>query len=168
MKDWQKYVGHQPIEKKDERLGVPASYIFYLTVRQSSDGNTKNEYGDMMPAGIRVVIEKAIIQGHEFMYDSETIGAAVEAALLTFPPATDTLNGDSNDQFCIQRTRTRIAKESKRGVGNQEIDTDTHKAVFYNGSNSYDSPLIVAEYDNKFALFKHPDFNKYGRVMEKI
>lgn len=56
-----------------------------------------------------------------------------------------------------QKAKNRIAQLTYRGAGN----TQYGNSLFYKGKE-YDCPVIVSNYDKKYGVFKHPDFEKYG------
>lgn len=165
MKIWKNYVGFQPIKSLGES---PAAFVFYLQFKGATKHGTKDEMGDPQVAHLQLQVNKGLVAAEDFIYDKDSIGDAVEQMMFTFPAAEDKLHGDTMDQLRLNRTRNRIANASRRGVGNHEFDTDTHKVVLYGGSSVADFPIIVAEADGKYAIFKHPDFDNYGRVMEKL
>lgn len=56
------------------------------------------------------------------------------------------------------RASFEIAKQTLRGRGNI-----TYKDyIFYVGSNTFDSPIIVCNDGDKFGLFVHPNVSNYG------
>ena len=69
------------------------------------------------------------------------------------------------------RVSREIAKMSLLGLGNTIIgfsdskNRKTNCVLFYKGVHVTDCPIIVAEYQSKYAIFKHPNFESYGRVL---
>jgi hypothetical protein len=57
-----------------------------------------------------------------------------------------------------------VAKNTRRGVA--EFFYKNHY-LYINQNSKFDSPLIICKWKDKFGLFIHPDFPKYGfRVLE--
>lgn len=68
----------------------------------------------------------------------------------------------------VQKLKNTIATNTSRGKGNTTVDYSypmfgvRGKLLFYQGTNIIDRPIMVAEYNDKYAIFTHPDFNDYG------
>ena len=75
----------------------------------------------------------------------------------------------TKDKFNIlqwERIKNQIAKQSRRGMANIRAKIENLSVSYYKGATPYDSPIIVSEYEGKYAIIKHPDFDKYGFVVE--
>lgn len=72
---------------------------------------------------------------------------------------------DQLDFYNYCRIGNQIAKQSRRGVGKKKIRIENLTSVFYKGDSPYDVPVIVSEFQGKYAVYKHPDFEKYGFVV---
>jgi hypothetical protein len=74
---------------------------------------------------------------------------------------------DELDFYNYKRIGNQIASQTRRGVGETKVKIENLTSVFYLGHSPYDVPLIVSECDGFYAIVKHPDFEKYGFVVEK-
>ena len=63
-----------------------------------------------------------------------------------------------NDKFAITRAQSASVKKQRRAMPN----TTYKNAMYYKGTAEYDTPVIVAGFENKFALYMHPKFDDYG------
>lgn len=78
---------------------------------------------------------------------------------------------DELDCYNYKRIGNEIAKQSRRGFGKTKVRIENLTSVFYKGESPnsalYDVPVIVHEFEGKYAVIKHPDFEKYGFIVEK-
>lgn len=74
---------------------------------------------------------------------------------------------DQLDVYNYCRIGNKIAAQTRRGVGRTKAKIENLVSVFYKGDSPYDVPLIVSEYKGKYAVYKHPDFEKYGFTVNK-
>jgi hypothetical protein len=72
---------------------------------------------------------------------------------------------DELDFYNYCRIGNEIAKQSRRGFGKSKVRIENLTSVFYQGSTPYDVPVFVHEFEGKYAVIKHPDFEKYGFVV---
>lgn len=72
---------------------------------------------------------------------------------------------DKFELYSWHRVKNQIAKQSRRGPGNTRANIENLSAMYYKGNAQFDSPIIVSEYNGKYAITKHPDFEKYGFVV---
>jgi|LakMenEpi03Aug12_release.lakeMendotaPanAssembly.Ray.scaffolds.fasta_scaffold417485_4 hypothetical protein len=84
----------------------------------------------------------------------------VEALLESFPvyPADDSISLQDKELEVIET----ISKNALRGTGN----TRFKNSLYYKGDQPVDAPVIVAEVAGKYGIFKHPNFERYGFVLE--
>jgi hypothetical protein len=86
----------------------------------------------------------------------------VESLLGTFPVYKLIDGPDELVTVHELKVKNDIATKALRGAGN----TKFRNALYYKGEQSIDSPVIVAESGGKYGVFKHPNFEKYGYVLE--
>lgn len=67
-----------------------------------------------------------------------------------------------NDPISINRAKTASVIKSKRGMPN----TAYKNAMYYKGNVAGDSPIIVGDFNGKYGIFKHPNFDNYGFLIE--
>lgn len=135
-------VGHQPLSSPDGK-------VIYLTI---------NDYTATEPS---MSIKSESV---ECSLSEDEMVADVEQLLESFPIYR--MDGSANDQLKeIQQLQVSndIAKNALRGVGN----TRFKNSFYYKGDETVDSPIIVAEHDGKYGIFKHPNFERYGFVLEQ-
>lgn len=67
-----------------------------------------------------------------------------------------------NDHMSIAQAKNNVAAKTRQGPANM-----TYKnAMYYKGSTSGDSPILVGEYNGMYGIFKHPNFDTYGFTIE--
>lgn len=135
-------VGHQP-------LSSPDCKVLYLTIK---------DYEATQPS-MEIKSESV-----ECSLSEDEMVANVEKLLESFPIYR--IDGSVNVQLKeIEELRVgnEIAKNALRGVGN----TRFRNSLYYKGDVVGDSPIIVAEHDGKYGIFKHPNFERYGFVLEQ-
>lgn len=164
MKNWKDYVGFQ--QTTDWFWHKPTKFnSFYLTIKRESI--------------VSITIERKDITPSDFIHSEDNIGDAVESLLVSFPTWEIEDKKEWNDpdslykKCTIARINNKIAQNSRRGVGNSEFEFDKGTVYFYKGyNNQLDSPIIVSQYlsnegDKGYFVMKHPDFDRYGFVVEK-
>lgn len=67
-----------------------------------------------------------------------------------------------NDRIEIEKAKANSVRKQHRAFPN----TSYKNAMYYKGPTSVDSPIIVAEFEDKFGIFKHPNFDDYGFLIE--
>jgi hypothetical protein len=142
MENWKDFVGFQPIQiAEDEKF--EGGMVFYLQVLP---------FENLEIGQFNIEIRKALIPPKEYNILSSEIENKIEEVLKTFPAA------EARDQFQLQRLRTNVAIVTRRGAAT----TNFENVWYYNGKNVFDRPVVVSEYKGKYAIWKHPDFEKYG------
>lgn len=135
-------VGHQPLSSPDGK-------IIYLTIK---------DYEATEPS-MEIKSESV-----ECSLSEDEMISEVEQLLESFPIYR--IDGSANDQLKeIQQLQVSndIAKNALRGAGN----TRFKNSFYYKGDETVDSPIIVAEHNGKYGIFKHPNFERYGFVLEQ-
>jgi hypothetical protein len=86
--------------------------------------------------------------------------SGVEALLESFPvyPVDGSLTLQDKELEVIET----ISKNALRGTGN----TRFKNSLYYKGDQPIDAPVIIAEISGKYGIFKHPNFERYGFVLE--
>ena len=74
---------------------------------------------------------------------------------------------DRHNLYNYYRMGNKIASQTRRGIGKTKARIENTISVFYKGTSPYDVPLIVSEREGKYAVYKHPDFEKYGFTVDK-
>ena len=133
-----------------QQLKAPTDKIYYFLMHLNEADTTQIK--------IKMDIKSATIQ---CTASEAEMNAQIKELLLSFPKF-ELLNGEDVQQFGMNRAANLIARNSRRGAGN----TQWENVLFYTGGNSSDCPIIVAEHDGKYGVFKHPQFEKYGFVLE--
>lgn len=139
MENWKDYVGFQPIadnyEIKDDAIPV-----FFLTVETQTS------------KGIAISILREKIDQSLFVLTESEVGDKVEEILNEFPQI------KIEDEIQLARAKNQVAIVSHRGTANTNYNT----TWFYKGINAFDAPIVVSQLVDKYHVFKHPDFEKYG------
>jgi hypothetical protein len=94
--------------------------------------------------------------------------AQVEKTLYEFPVSTiNCTRGEQLQEIQLNKLKNEVAIQTRRGVANKKFNN-----VLYYRSNipnmkiEADSPIFVLKNGDRYGVFKHPDFNKYGFVVE--
>lgn len=66
----------------------------------------------------------------------------------------------------IERYKNIVAMTTKRGIPRKRYD-NSYFYVNKGTSGECDGCLAVIEYDSKYGVAKHPDFDNYGFIVEK-
>ena len=136
-------VGHQPLSSPDGK-------IIYLTIK---------DYEATEPS-MEIKSESV-----ECSLSEDEMISEVEQLLESFPIYR--IDGSATghmEEIQQLQVRNDIAKNALRGAGN----TRFKNSLYYKGDNlNVDSPIIVAEHDGKYGIFKHPNFERYGFVLEQ-
>lgn len=150
MKNWKDYVGYQP----------SALVLFYLTTKHTQIDAKELGYADSgneVPH-ISFTIERIKLKEENFTIPESEVGGVVEQLLYQFPH-----KEASTEKFELQRHIVNVARETRRGMANK----NWKNVWYYAGSSAFDHPILVTEYNGKYAVVKHPAFEKYGFVMKK-
>ena len=142
MKNWKEYVGYQK----------SSLTLFYLTTHA-----TPVARDDEVPH-VSLTIEKIKLTEKHFTIPERDVGGVIELLLYQFPH-----KEPSDEKFELQRHIVNVARETRRGTANK----NWKNVWYYSGQNAFDSPILVAEHNGKYAVVKHPAFEKYGFVMKK-
>lgn len=158
MKNWKDYVGLQ-LSEHDAESGERLSK--FLVVNKEEKYNFFISLVDIV-----VLIE-------EYKYTEDDVGDIVESALMEFPKWDKPLT----EECGLYNIGLQIARQTRRGMGETKFTNGKTTSIFYTSKkehafpiteiNKYDAPLVVSEYKGKYAVVKHPDFEKYGFVVEE-
>jgi hypothetical protein len=123
--------------------------VYYLTVR-NYDALNQNGLNN-------ITISKAKLECK--LTEAEMV-KEVDTILSSFEPyqADSVLDQMATDD----EVAIKIEEKCKRGIGN----TRYKNSFYYKGDKKSDSPIIVAEFEDKYGVFKHPNFERYGYVLE--
>lgn len=137
MKNWKDYVGFYESQEPPENGEVR---IFYLSLIDLTSNSA-------------VKVEK--IKANLDMNNDE-VGKWVEDQLKTFPTV------ECENEIALLRAKNNVARQTRRAPAN----TNYENIWFYKGQSVTDTALFVTEYNGKFAVFKHPHFEKYGFIVK--
>jgi len=140
MDNWKDYVGFQ----ENKELNKSSIAVFYLKVF------TENS------SLINIRILKDNINVSELTLDESEIGKKVEEILTEFPTV------KVKNDIDLERSKLDVVKKTRRGY----VKTNYKNTWYYKGGSAYDSPIIVMSYNDKYFVFKHPDFKNYGFNVE--
>jgi hypothetical protein len=135
MIDWKEYVAHQSMEGDGNKF-----LLFYLSSHVVPNTN------------VAVSIEKMSVDENDLDLTEDRMIEELKEVVKTFPKATAT------DELTKKRLAVEVAKNSRRGMANKEFGG----ALYYKGSNVFDSPLFVVSKGDRYMVIKHPNFEKYG------
>jgi hypothetical protein len=146
----QDILNYVPFQILQKNLGQ----IYYMRVDVKPEINVINN------TNVFLNVYKATVECN--LTEAEMV-AKVDELLTSFEsfnidPLTDRTSIAFEDEIAFK-----IQSKSKRGVGN----TKYKNSIYYKGDKLSDSPVIVAECEDRYAVFKHPNFEKYGFVIEK-
>lgn len=150
MENWRDFVGHQKTAVAIRPIGKARPNRVRITFFKTSvdvDGEKRTT---------ALSVEKLDVPLDEVNLTDEEVGVEVERLLHTFA------HRSSSDPIDIERAKFGVAKRSMRG----SAMTNFGKVWFYRGTSAPDAPIIVAEYQGKFAIFQHPNFDDYGFIVE--
>ena len=146
MKNWRDYVGYQPIALSDPDPNKTDISLHFLTGIENSDGNVR----------LQILREKFDLS--EVVLTDDEVGNTVEELLLSFPIVS------CENIVTVERQKLQVAKDTNRGVAT----TNYNNTWFYKGTSPTDSPIIVCGLEDKYYVFKHPDFEKYGFNVKEV
>jgi hypothetical protein len=131
-------------------------YIGFQETKEPEDGTVKILYMKVTengPMDINFSIER---HKCEMNLSEEEAIEQIEALLDSFSDVVE------NETIIIERAKSQVASKSRRGFAN----TNYKNSWFYKGTSYSDAPIIVAHHEGKYAIFKHPNFDKYGFKIE--
>lgn len=111
-------------------------------------------YTDSKPLAFK--IRKIFFEPDEVVLSDDEVGTRVEELLNSFPKI------PIKDGIELEIAKIKVAKDTKRGPAN----TKYNNTWFYKGMNSFDCPIIVCGANGRYVVIQHPDFHKYGFVIE--
>lgn len=137
MENWKDYVSFQSrdIELIKEKDLTPK--VFFVKSRDID--------------GSAFELKSEEISEESCVYTEDNIGNAIEQTLQEFPSIEVSGIG-------IEHEKLNVAKNTCRGIAT----TNWENTWYYNGSTNFDRPIIVYQLGEKYGIFKHPDFDKYG------
>ena len=107
------------------------------------------------------------IKKHKITIDKteEEVVAELDKIFSSF---TRTVNLKGTDprarEFHLNRGAVEVVRRSRRGVPT----TQWKNAIYYNSpTRKFDTALVVVESEGKFGIFKHPNFDDYGFMIEE-
>ena len=139
LENWKELVGYKLIERS-------AGEIMYLTTAYDTTPNKGT---------ISIIKEKI-----ECTLTEEELCTELDKILTSFH------NDACEDDFiAIENAKIASFRKQHRALPN----INYKNAMFYKGTTSYDAPVIVAEFEGKFGIFIHPNFQDYGfMILEKV
>lgn len=138
MKNWKDYVGFYESEDASENDEVK---VFYLSMFDSE-------------GALRTHVTKIKVK---LDMNEDEVGEWVEAQLKTYPVV------ECNGEIAVLRAMNNVARQSLRAPAN----TNYENIWFYKGESVTDTALFVTGHNGKFAVFKHPHFEKYGFIVNE-
>jgi len=130
-----------------ENIDAPIGYIYYLTISKSDIRDTTGK--PMQTMSIPKSEVECTLTENELCNELDKI-------LTSFS------NTCENDTAAIKRASLGSVAKQKRGMPTMAYKN----ARYYRGPNVKDSPVVVAEFEGKFGIFKHPKFDDYGFMIE--
>jgi hypothetical protein len=156
MENWKEYVGFESALQNNEEF--KGHFTFFIKSIKKEDN------------GLDISIDKEFIPSEEYKYTIDEIGDVVESILLQFPKWDKWVDvadrNDRSDDLNYMRIYNKIEEQTRRAPLNTKVNIENLTSVFHKGKLPYDVPLFVSEYQGKYAICKHPDFEKYGFVVE--
>ena len=141
--DISNYVSFQP-------LPAEVGLIFYLTADVKTVNNIELNNSAVLKTILKAVVECTLTE--------EEMIEQVDALLMSFEPY---IVGSAIDRAAIEdEVSFKIEPKCRLGIGN----TKYKNSIYYKGDSVTDSAIIVAEFNDKYAVFKHPNFDTYGFV----
>ena len=137
IENWKDLVGH-------EEITAPVGKVFYLT---GGDANTDNN--------IMFSINRGYV---ECMLTEDELCDKLDTILTSFSTTCE------NNMIAIEQAKLDSVRKMKRGMS---FNTKYKNAIYYKGEKSYDSPVIVGEFEGKFGIYVHPNFNDYGFMVKE-
>jgi hypothetical protein len=101
---------------------------------------------------ISLSIKKHELSPNDFSLTEAEVGDRIEEILQEFPVR------DIRNVYELTSAKTKVANDTRRGVAN----TNVGDVWFYSGTNIVDRPIQVCEINNRYAVFKVPNFAEYG------
>jgi hypothetical protein len=149
VENWTEYVGFQPSGSPKAETEFAGTMIFYLQV----------SFEPLGVGEINISIARSIILATMYDIPGNEIGDRVEETLSEFPTRY------AGNIYQLNSLKTKVAMETRRGAAT----TNFGDVWYYSGNNEFDQPVIVSEHKGKYAIWKHPNFDKYGfRVTDII
>ena len=139
MENWKDYVGFQPVAD-DYEIKDDVVPVFFLTIETQTSKK------------IAMAILREKIDQSLFVLTESEVGDKVEEILNEFPQI------KIEHEIELARAKNQVAIDSRRGIAN----TNYNNTWFYKGLNAFDVPIIVSQLGDKYYVFKHPVFEKYG------
>jgi hypothetical protein len=140
-------LNYVPFQTLQQKLGQ----IYYMRVDVKPINNNTNVFLNVYKATVECNLTEA-----EMVANVDELLTSFEP--FNIDPLTDRTSIAFEDEIAFK-----IQSKSKRGVGN----TKYKNSIYYKGDKLSDSPVIVAECEDQYAVFKHPNFDTYGFVIEK-
>ena len=135
--NWRDLVGYEEIQ-------APVGKIHYLQMTSNSDNGVSQLKMQIMKYEVECTLTE------------EELCNELDNILTSFSTTCE------NDAISIERAELESVSKQKRGMPK----TSYKNAQYYKGPSSYDSPVVVGGFEGKFGIFKHPDFDDYGFMIE--
>lgn len=138
----------------------------YAAIQENDEGEIKYICWKNNDGAISLTVD--VLENCECTLSESEMLTKVEKTLYEFPFTTiSSALGDIQTEIQLNRLKNKVALETRRGVANT-----TYNNVLYYRNNipnleiDCDSPLFVLKNGDKYGVYKHPDFDKYGFVVE--
>jgi hypothetical protein len=139
IENWRDLVGYEEIQS-------PVGKVHYLQMTRSNNSNGASQQ-------ILQIMKDEV----ECTLTEEELCNELDRILTSFS------NTCENDADAIKKACLVSISKQKRGSPN----TRYKNSQYYKGPSSYDSPVVVGGFEGKFGIFKHPDFDGYGFMIEE-
>lgn len=138
IENWRDLVGYEEIQ-------ASVGKVHYMKMTSNSDNGASQQ---IMMQIMRYEVECTLTETE--------LCDKLDAILTSFS------NTCENDAISIERANLESVSKQKRGMPN----TSYKNARYYKGPSSYDSPVVVGGFEGKFGIFKHPEFDGYGFMIQ--
>jgi hypothetical protein len=137
IENWRDLVGYEEIQ-------APVGKVHYMKMTSNSDNGVSRLTMQIMKYEVECTLTE------------EELCDELDRILTSFSNTCEN-NADAIKKACL----VSISKQ-KRGSPN----TSYKNSQYYKGPSSYDSPVVVGGFEGKFGIFKHPDFDGYGFMIQ--
>jgi hypothetical protein len=165
--EWRSLVATQSINKGRSNNGV-IFYMDYTFVPYDPFALSPEIFGYGGGQKMSLEIKSMPISDDEFIYGEAEIAQAVKDTVRSLPHHMELpWKREIESVFDVRANCTQIAMLNRRGAAN----THMYDAWYYRGTNALDAPFYVVNKQfwngTRYAIVKHPKFEKYGFHMDK-
>lgn len=138
----------------------------YAAIQENSEGKIHYLFLNKRDDGSITLTIDALENCECTLSESEMLDK-VEKTLYDFPSATISYADDEQKEIQLNQLKNKVALQTRRGVAKVMYNN----VVYYrnnipNIEVDVDSPIFVLKNGDKYGVYKHPNFDKYGFVVE--